>query len=290
MKTEHVDYAVIGYSLSGVAAALTLAESKKHVVLVDFHRDTDAIDELPFIQSTPLGPRANGTAFEKTIRKALRGVGVDRQTSCLIASIYSEGRVVVECRDRRWSCKGVVFAPNGTEPGLDIKGSSALQGFGLSYSAVTDASFYTSRRVAVYGDGPRVVDHAWSAAQYASEVLVLVKKKTIEGDVEVLTQLRSSSAIAFEEAVRLRSLHVASDGTLSGIEIESPGGHRTIDVSALFVAQHPVPMLSVVRGEVEADGIVFAGLAAGVDYWRHARLVNDGGRAARMLLKRSKLL
>jgi NADH-dependent peroxiredoxin subunit F len=284
MKTEQVDYAVVGHSLAGVAAALVLAESGNRVVLLDFHRDTDSIDDLPFIQSTLLGPRASGVEFEETISETLRRAAVDRQTNCLIIGIYSEKTAIVECSDQRWSCKGVVFAPNGTEPGLDIEGSSALHGFGISYSAVADAPFFESRRVAVYGDSPRVIDHAWVAAQYTSEVLVLVKEKRTEGDAEVLTYLRSSSAIAFEEAVMLRALRVASDRTLSGIEIESSTGRRSIDVSALFVAQHLVPMTNVVRGEGKTDRIAFAGLAAGVEYWKHAGLVNDGRRAARMLM------
>jgi thioredoxin reductase len=284
MKIEHIDYAVIGYSLAGVSAALTLAESGDRVVLLDFDRDTDAIADMPRIQATPLGPSTSGIAFDETIREALRRAGIDRSTSCHVTSIYSEGNAIAECSDRRWSCKGVVFAPNGTEPGLDIEGSSALHGFGISYSAVADAPFYESQRVAVYGDSPRVFDHAWVAAQYASELFVLVKERRAESDAEVLTHLRSSSAIAFEDAVMLRSLHVSSDRTLGGIEIENSTGRRSIDVSALFVAQHLVPMTNVVRAEVETDGIVFAGLAAGVEYWKHAGLVSDGRRAARMLL------
>ena len=47
-----------------------------------------------------------------------------------------------------------------------------------------------------------------------------------------------------------------------------------------FVAQHVVPAMDVVRGGPLVDGIVLAGSAAGIEYWNHAELVDDGARAA----------
>ncbi|HEX9983553.1 MAG TPA: FAD-dependent oxidoreductase [Thermoanaerobaculia bacterium] len=172
MKVARAGYAVIGHSLAGISAALTLAKAGEHVTLLDFHRHTDTLAELPRIQSTLLGASGSGVTFERAMQELLEQATVERQTDCFIERVYSDGNVIVEGHDRRWSCRGVVFAPNGTEPGIDIEGSSALQGFGVSYSASGDAPFFLARRVAVYGDAPRVIEHAWIAAQYASEVVV----------------------------------------------------------------------------------------------------------------------
>jgi thioredoxin reductase len=284
MKVARADYAVIGHSLAGISAALTLAKAGEHVALLDFHRDTDTLAELPRIQATSLGGSASGVAFDRAMQELLEQATVERQVDCFIESVYSDEDVIIECGDRRWSCRGVVFAPNGTEPGIDIEGSSALQGFGVSYSAAADAPFFLSRRVAVYGDAPRVVEHAWIAAQYASEVVVLMKGDFAENQTQLVHDLRSSPAVTFENRVALRSLHAGSDGLLTAIELDVASGRRSIDVSALFVAQHVVPVTDVVRGEAAGDGIAFAGLAAGIKYWNHAELVNDGARAARTLL------
>ena len=284
MKLERADYVVIGHSLAGISAALTLAKAGEHVALLDFHRDTDTLAELPRIQPTSLGASASGVAFERAMQELLEQATVERQTDCFIESVYSDENVIIECDDRRWSCRGVVFAPNGTEPGIDIEGSSALQGFGVSYSASDDAPFFLSRRVAVYGDAPRVIEHAWIAAQYASEVVVLMKDDFAENQMQLVHDLRSSPAVTFENRAALRSLYAGSDGLLTAIEIEGASGRRSIDVSALFVAQHVVPRTDVVRGEAPSGAIAFAGLVAGINYWEHAELVNDGARAARTLL------
>lgn len=284
MKLERADYIVIGHSLAGISAALTLAKAGERVALLDFHRDTDAIFEFPRIQPTSLGPSARGAAFDRAMQELLKQAAVERQTDCFIESVYSDENVTVECDDRRWSCRGVVFAPNGTEPGIDIEGSSRLQGFGVSYSAAADAAFFLSKRVAVYGDSPRVFEHASIAAQFASDVVILLKDDLIDGPMELVSDLRSSRAVTFEHRVVLRSLLADNDGLLTAIEFDGASGRRTIDVSALFVAQHVVPAMHVVRGESPGDGIAFAGLAAGVNYWEHAELANDGARAARTLL------
>jgi len=282
MKTERIEYAVIGFSMAGVASALALAESSNGVVLFDFHGDTDTIMDVPRIQATPLAPRSSGLEFSESLNRILAAAGVRREMHSYIERIYSDRHAIVEDSGRRWLCKGVVFAPNGTEPGLE--GSSALHGFGVSYSATSDASFFIGQRAAVYGDAPRAIEHAWVAAQYASEVLVLIKDSLSESDEELLADLRSSPSVTFRETVEMRSLQVGEVGLLSAVNFESSGDCHSIDVSALFVAQHVVPILDVVRGGQETDDITFAGLAAGIKYWKHAALVKDGERAARTLL------
>jgi thioredoxin reductase len=281
MRAELADYLVVGESLAGFSAALLLAESRDRVALINFHRDTDAVADLPRIQTTSLNAPTSGASFATAMNVSLGRSGVIRPTNCYVTNVHSDRRdVIVECTEQRWSCKGVVFAPNGTEPGIEI--TTPLHGFGVSYSAASDAPFYAGRRVAVYGDVPRVIEHAWTAARYASEVLVLLKGPTEDGDVNLLNDLRLSSAVTLEREVTLRALHTGVDGTLAAIDIESPTGHRALEIAALFVAQHVVPT-NVVRGEF-TDGIALAGLAYGINYWNHAKLADDGARAARTLL------
>jgi len=281
MRTELVDYLVVGESLAGFSAALQLAESRDRVALVSFHRDTDAIGDLPRIQTTALNTPITGAAFANAMNSSLGRSGVIRPTNSYITSVLPQpGSVIVECTDQRWACKGVVYAPNGTEPGIEI--TTPLHGFGVSYSASSDAPFYAGSRVAVYGDAPRVIEHAWIAARYASEVLVLLKGSTEDGDVNLLNDLRTSSAVTFERGVTLHALHAGGDGILAAIDIESPRGRRSIEIAALFVAQHVVTT-NVILGEF-TGGLALAGLASGINYWNHAKLVDDGVRAARTLL------
>jgi thioredoxin reductase len=284
VKLERADYVVIGYSLAGISAALTLAAAGEHVALLDYHRDTDTVAELPRIQPTSLGVSSTGDAFEQAMQERLKQASVERRTDCFIQTVYSDETVVIECADRRWSCRGVVFAPNGTEPGIDTEGTSALQGFGVSYSPSDDAPFCLLRRVAVYGDVPRVIEHASIAVQYAAEVVVLMKGGFAENQMQLLHDLQSSPVVTFESHVALRSLHAGNDGLLTAVDIEGASGRRSIDVCALFVAQHVVPKTDIIRGEAPSKAIAFAGLVAGINYWQHAELVNDGARAARTLL------
>jgi thioredoxin reductase len=284
MKADHFDYAVVGHSLAGISAALTLAKTGNRVALVDFHRDTDAIVDFPHIQPTTLGLSVSGMAFESAVRGQLERAHVEQIVDCFVRNIFFDGNAVVECTDRRWSCKGIVFAPNGTEPGVNVEGNSGLQGYGVSYSTAADAPFYASRPVALYGDVPRVLEHALIAARYASEIVVLLKGDLTENWAHLGGELSSLRTVTFEHRVVLRSLRAGSDSLLTGIELDASTGRRSIDVAALFVAQHLVPMSDVVSHQTPRGSIEFAGLAAGINYWSHAELVSDGARAARTLL------
>ena len=159
MNRLEVDLAVIGESLAGYAAALHLAQAGRHVVLLNFHRDTDWVDDLPFVQHTALGPRTRGLDFVRSVNERLQLAGVTRAESMYVTSIDCKEAVIVASTDSVLSAKGVVYAPNGTEPGVDW--TVPFQGFGVSYSASHDAYFYKRRTVAVWGDSPRVFDHAY---------------------------------------------------------------------------------------------------------------------------------
>jgi thioredoxin reductase len=233
MKSEQIDYIVVGFSLAGIAAALTLAEEGSEVALLDYDRDTATIADSPRIQETPLGPPATGVAFEEGMRLALQQAGVAYDSASHVTGIYSDGGAIVECSGRRWSPKGVVFAPNGTEPGPELDGSSALEGFGVSYSAAADAPFFVGRRVAVYGDSPQVIEQAAVAAQYAANVRILIKENTAGGDTDLLSHLVVSPAVTFEHPVMLRGLRASSEHMLNDIEVEGLGGRRWIEVAAL---------------------------------------------------------
>jgi thioredoxin reductase len=279
---NEVDYVVVGVSLSGISAALNLVKSDIRVVLVDFDRDTDAIGDVPFFLATPLGSPMRGADFEHAMRDVLVDTRIEYRSDCHVTNVVCDGKAVVECTNKRWSSLGVVFAPNGTEPGLPIKGARELEGFGVSYSAAADAPFFASRRVAVYGDVPRVLEHAYVAAQFASEVVILAKAKLEDRNPPLLAELRALPSVRIIEGARVVSLR-SSDGGLSGIEFDTVHGQQTINVSALFVAQEVQPDMTVLRGRA-APNIVMAGLAAGVPYWRHQALVADGDRVARELV------
>lgn len=272
------DDIVIGESLAGFSAALLLAESGRRVVLIPDHRDTDALADFPRIRASSLHPSATGAAFVEEMNERLARLGVERPTNCHVDQIDVErnGNTVVVCAEQRWSCQGVVFAPNGTEPGVAT--TIPFHGRGVSYSAATDAPLIGKRPMAVYGDAPRAIEHAWIAMRFASEVVVLLKDPIAGIDPVLLRELQSSPSVAFAEQVDLLALHPTSDGMLGAIDIRTLAGVQRIDVAALFIAQH----LAVIPppGNLAPEAVVFAGLAAGVAYWDHAQLVNDGARAA----------
>jgi thioredoxin reductase len=284
VSTEHLDTVVIGDSLAGISAALTLARSGASVSLLDFHHDTDTVADLPRIRETALGPATTGAALKAAMTRLLTQEGVVQRSDCYITSIYVDDAVIIECNDQSLTCKQAIFAPNGTEPGLDLEGSSALQGFGISYSATADAPYYAARPMAVYGDGPRLIEQAWTAAQYASELILLAKTTAKDGDVALLDDLRASPRVFFQEGVILRGLNAGFGGSLETLDVETATNRQRIEVAALFVAQHLVPATAVIHAREGTGGLAFAGLSRGVAYWDHAALVIDGARAARTLL------
>ncbi|HEX9983554.1 MAG TPA: hypothetical protein VGF69_09830 [Thermoanaerobaculia bacterium] len=104
-----------------------------------------------------------------------------------------------------------------------------------------------------------------------------MKDDFAENQTQLVHDLRSSPAVTFESRVALRSLHAGREGLLTAVEIEGASGRRSIDVSALFVAQHVVPTIDVVQAGAPSEAIRIRGLSR----WHQLlEQVNDGARAA----------
>jgi thioredoxin reductase len=215
----------------------------------------------------------------------LRTAGIEYRSDYQVTTIDSEATLKLSGHSGRWSSGGIVFAPSGTEPGLNIEGGTELHGFGISYSASADAPFFASRRVGVYGDAPRAIEHALVAARFAEEVVLLLKGVLTPTPPALIALLGASSKVSVFERVTLQGLR-ASGGFLAGVRVDTPAGAIDTDLSALFVAQHLEPSMDVMLDGSDSSNVVFAGMAAGVPYWKHAALVENGARAAERLIAR----
>ena len=60
-------------------------------------------------------------------------------------------------------------------------------------------------------------------------------------------------------------------------------GHSLAGISAALALAKSGDRVVLLDFHRDTENIAFAGLAAGIDYWKHAELVNDGARAARTL-------
>lgn len=293
MSVLEVDCAVLGISLAGIGAALELRRGNLTVGLID-HSDGVSIHERLYVQPTPVSPMTlTGSEFWQLARGALERAGVPVVEQFLDDPVESDrGHITLRDRmsDEAVTARSVVFAPNGSEPGLPrFLRAERLAGWGLSYCAFSDAMYFPAETVAVVGGGGRAFEQAIVAAKWASSTTILAERLASDVPPPLLRMAREAGSVRVVDGAQLLSLEEGSDKRLRRVLYRSHRSVVALPVSGLFVASELVPCWAMwdspVGRELLLDGRVLgAGLANGVNAWDDLALFEDGVKVAREMV------
>lgn len=288
-----LDALIVGFSVAGVAAAEKVARSRQ-VGLVDYPSDSASLEEILAVGRTPWNQHGiSGKEFQQIALGRLEDMGVYDVDGVSLADMVTladrDGFSGVS-RGTPLHCRAMVFAPNGTEPGLSPRlGAERFLGWGLSHSAASDVTFFRGMRVAVLGAGPRAADDVVRAAAVAQRVYWL--RPAGGAPARSAPAVERGSHVEVIEPASVHRLYADDRGRLRAAMIEIDGEQRELEISALFLAQDLRPSWSGLGGEEVAQKlgdeglIVPAGVAVGVPYWDHGRLFASGVAAAETFLR-----
>ena len=291
MKMATPEYFVIGFSLAGIAAAERLAKTSS-VGILDYVVDTGSVDELLRGPLTVWAPQeTDGVEFQVTATRHLEQMGVQRFSGFWPDEVESDDRglsVVDSSTNRRFRCRGLVFAPNGSEPGLpDSLKAESLIGYGITYCGLADIVFAKNEDVAVFGCGARSLQEVKRASRFCPRVYWICSGHL---DVSLRNEVRGEHRVEVLDHAQLVALTKDSSGLLRAIGIRRDDGDTEIPVKALVVAQDLLPLWNLF-GDMKAaldlvrrGRLVFAGIAAGVRYDDPTSLWASGEEAAVELL------
>jgi len=286
MSMIRTDAIVVGTGLAGLAAARRLSERGKSVILVDHVDDTADLLEMPLVGPTVFNREpTTGSELFRAALSDLQRAGVLYDQTLFVESVEQrEDGVVVHADTLTAESNALIFAPNGTEPGNHPALPPQLAGFGLSYSAGSDAPFFRQARVAVYGQSFRAIEQAWIVSRVAAETHILLRDSVVNGNAALLADLRNTPNVTFYTSATVTGARSADDKRLQEIRADTASGPVTLPVVGIFIANDLFPEDRVLQGTARRYPIVPAGLAAGVAYWKHSELVLDGFRAADVIL------
>jgi thioredoxin reductase len=294
------DYAVIGFSIAGIAAALELASAGSSVSLINYLYDTTDVPGFLFVGPTGLnGQELPGSEFEALAMDALDKAGVRVETGLILTGLHAEFENELPlqfvgdfaAQQRPLSVNAAIFAPNGTEPGLSSRlGVEKFFGYGVSYSAWADGRFFRGKPVAVIGCGNRALEEGCIAAEWASSTTVICQDTLKNATDSLRARVAANRSIVIRTGAQLDGILSDGQSTVSGVTLVENGERKHLEVSAVFVAQDLISDWSLWgdehRAKVLGDQkkLFVSGLARGIEYWDHGALYADGIRAARQCL------
>ena len=265
-----LDFAIIGDSIAGAAAARSLSQENLRGAWLADCRDGGGVDSRIWDEPNGRAPnRRNGIALRR-VATQVRPAGERIRIQTLEGS--------------RLEVAHVVAAPFGTEEEAPERlGFARFRGRGVSTDAATDAPFFPRVPVAVLGCGYRAAEQALIAARSAERVVVLCPA---EPDFQDLVEpVEECSRVEVRRCDAVEELLGGEEGEFAGAMIRTSSGLERVVASALFLGQGLLfdagtyGGLAVFRAACDQGAVIPAGKGAGVPH-PEADLQWDSGLGA----------
>ncbi|MGH3723076.1 MAG: NAD(P)/FAD-dependent oxidoreductase [Mycobacterium sp.] len=226
------DVAIVGGGAAGLSAAITLARSRRSVVVIDDHRPRNA----------PADRVHNYLGRESTPPTELFGIGRDEATQ--YGATFSDGSVTsvshadnhfdvaVDLQDNAASvvhARRVLVATGAVDELPEIDGLAQRWGRDVLHCAYCHGWEVRDRAIAVLGTSPLAVHHALLFRQLSENVTLLRHNDFPLSQVEAAQLARRDIAVIDGPVTRLR----ITEDALSGVELETGA---TMACEALVVA------------------------------------------------------
>lgn len=236
------DVAIIGGGAAGLSAAITLARSRRSVLVIDDHHPRNA----------PADRVHNYLGRESTPPAELFGIGRDEATQ--YGATFLEGRVAsVTHADNHFDvsvdnestvhARRVLVATGAVDELPDIEALAQRWGRDVLHCAYCHGWEVRDRAIAILGTGPLAVHHALIFRQLSDNVTLLRHNDFALSDDEAARLARRDIGVVDGPVTRLR----ITDDALTGAELVSG---TTVPCDALVVAtvvSARIDMLAPVR-------------------------------------------
>lgn len=146
--------------------------------------------------------------------------------------------------------RSIIVATGAQPQQLHIPGEKEYWGRGLSYSAVSHASFFEDRDVVVVGRGSRAVVAALELATLARQVYFVPTLSLDAADLRT-AQVRNHPRITVLDGWEL--IQVSGDEFVTGATVVSGYEKQVLDVEGIFIELGLLPNKEFLRGVVEFD-------------------------------------
>ena len=229
---------VIGGGPAGYTAALYAARANLSPLVIEGIRwggqlmITSDVENYPGYPDGVLGP-----VMMQEFRAQAERFGAEFLTDEVSRVDLSERPFRVYVGDEEHRAWAVIVATGANARQLGLDTELALQGKGVSYCAVCDASFFRDRKVVV-GGGDSAMEEANFLAKFASKVTVVHRREEFRASPIMVDRAQQNEKIEWALNAVVERVLGEDVGKVTGVVLRDvhTGGTRELEADGVFVA------------------------------------------------------
>jgi len=248
---------VIGGGPAGYTAALYAARANLSPLVIEGIQwggqlmITSDVENYPGYPEGVLGP-----VMMKEFRAQAERFGAEFLTDEVTRVDFSERPFRVYVGDEEHRAWAVIVATGANARQLGLETEVALQGRGVSYCAVCDASFFRDRKVVVVGGGDSAMEEATFLAKFATKVTLVHRRDELRASPIMVDRARQNEKIEWALNTIVDRVLGEDVGKMTGVVLRDTHTDETRELEAdgLFVAVGHDPNTKLFLDWLDHDG------------------------------------
>lgn len=196
------DLIIVGAGPAGFTAALYALRYRINLLIIG-DPFASSICGAHLLENWPGTEKISGLELIQKMTDQVKNYGAEILSDNVVNLDKKESFLVETKANGEFSAESIIIATGTERKKINIPGEKEFLGRGVSYCATCDAPFFKNKKVAIIGGGNAAMMAADLSADYADQVYLIVRDKTLVGEAvwQEKTEYNSKIKIIYQNSL-----------------------------------------------------------------------------------------
>ncbi len=247
---------IIGSGPAGLTAAIYAARANLEPLVFEGSQPGGQLTITTDVENYPGFPDGiMGPEMMDEFRKQAERFGAECVFQTVDSVDFSKNPFVVNADNEKYSAEAIIISTGASARLLGLESEARLMGHGVSACATCDGFFFKNKKVLVVGGGDSAMEEATFLTKFASEVVIIHRRKEFRASKIMVDRAVSNPKISFRYNQTIDEIIGTKDTGVQSVMLKntltSEITKETCD--GIFMAIGHVPNTSLFEGMIDLD-------------------------------------
>ena len=247
---------IIGSGPAGLTAAIYAARANLEPLVFEGSQPGGQLTITTDVENYPGFPDGiMGPEMMDEFRKQAERFGAECVFQTVDSVDFSKNPFVVNADNEKYAAEAIIISTGASARLLGLESEARLMGHGVSACATCDGFFFKNKKVLVVGGGDSAMEEATFLTKFASEVVIIHRRKEFRASKIMVDRAVSNPKISFRYNQTIDEIIGTQDTGVQSVMLKDTLSNEITKETCdgIFMAIGHVPNTSLFKGMIDLD-------------------------------------